>query len=325
MKKYRVTLFVLLVVILSACRGQTIHLPEGTDESVLISHLKDTKLSVMSEDGESVTQTEIEVSVAGIARIDSDRVAFTTKDQSPLYLLDTSSGDLKEWEQVGSGVNELLYDSDSGYLYLADSVNSSVQVFDTEKGEVIEEVMVGQLPLSMAADEEGMLYVVNQKSSTVSVINMENHQVEREYPVPYLPEGIWVRDQKVYIGGHGPVHGELNRYVYELDAKSGEQLSRIQVGLMPVKLFSPESSSDLFVVCHGSHEVYKLPFSNPENSERLEVGANPYDMTGDGGALYVSNVDSDSLSIIDPVSFQIVKEVSIEGGPAAIVKGGDPE
>lgn len=322
MKKYFVIVFMLSVVFLSACRDEAVRMPEETGNTLFVSHLKDNKLSVLSEENSQVVETELPVTVADMTRIDAEHVAYSTKNQSSLYLLNTSSGEVKKWGTVGSGINELMYDKNRGYLYLADSDHSSVQVFDTEKEEVIQDIEVGQFPLSMTMENQ-FLYILNQKSSSVSVIDTEELQVVREFPVPHLPEGIWVQDQKVYVGGHGPVHGELNRYVYQLDATTGEQLDRFQVGLMPVRLYSPKGSNDLYVVCHGSHELYRLSLEDPSERERVKVGANPYDMTGDQGKLYVSNVDSDTISVIDPATFRVTDEIEVSGGPFALVKGGE--
>ncbi|MCP3025376.1 YncE family protein [Halobacillus sp. A5] len=114
-----------------------------------------------------------------MVRIDDSHISFTTKEEDYLYLLNLQSGKLKEWASVGSGVNDLLYNSEVGQLYLSDSKNNQIQVFDTDKEKIIEKVSVGKFPLSITADQKNEhLYVVNQQSSTVSVIDLNNFRVD---------------------------------------------------------------------------------------------------------------------------------------------------
>ncbi|MCP3033344.1 YncE family protein [Halobacillus sp. A1] len=327
MKKIMYLILLMILFLLTSCQEETVQIPENTENTMVVSHLKDNKLSFINEETHEVIHSlELDFTVADMVRINDSHISFTTKEEDDLYLLNLQTGKMKEWASVGSGVNDLLYNPEVEQLYLSDSKNNQIQVFDTDKEKIIEKVSVGKFPLSITADQKNEhLYVVNQQSSTVSVIDLNNFRVDEEFLVPHHPEGILVNDSKLYLGGHGPVHGELNRHIYVLDAQSGEQLEQIEVGLMPVKLFSPEVSPDLYVVSHGSHEVYKVSLENDSTVEKLKVGANPYEVTGDKEKLYVSNIDGDSISVIDPESFQVTSEIPVKGGPVSIVRGGGKE
>jgi YVTN family beta-propeller protein len=309
-----------MLLMVSGCQSESLAVPENAEEAVMVSHLKDAGLTFIDKEKQQVIDSiELSSPIVDMVRIDDVHIAFTSKDGS-LSLLNTENGDLEQWEGSGEGVNELLYSERTHQLFLADSGKNRVRVFDLKKKEMLSEIAVGKFPLSMALDEtEKLLYVVNQKSSSISAIEVDTLQVKKEMLVPYLPEGILVKDSKLYIGGHGPVHGELNRYVYVINPESGEQVQRIEVGLMPVKFFSPPSGRDVYVVCHGSHELYKI---SGERTEKINTGANPYDVTGNEETLYVSSIDSNSLFIVDLQTFKVTTEMEISGGPVAIIEGG---
>ncbi|WP_113927022.1 YncE family protein [Bacillus sp. P14.5] len=320
MNKLRFSVFIGMLLIVSGCQSESLAVPENAKEAVMVSHLKDNKITFVDKQKQQIIDSvELSSAVGDMVRVDDVRIAFTSKDGS-LSVLNTENGELEQWEDIGEGVNELLYSERTHQLFLSDSGKNQVRVFDLKKKEMISEIAVGKFPLSMALDEEkGHLYVVNQKSSSISAIEVDTLQVKEEMLVPYLPEGILVKDSKLYIGGHGPVHGELNRYVYVIDPENGEQVQRIEVGLMPVQFFSPPSGKEVYVVCHGSHELYKI---SGESTEKISAGANPYDVTGNEETLYVSSIDSDSLFIIDLETFKVKKEIEISGGPFAIIEGG---
>ncbi|EDL63537.1 YncE family protein [Bacillus sp. SG-1] len=307
----------------TGCENARLPLPENAEDSLMVSHLKDARLTFIDKENQRVTGTvELDETIADMVRIDDEHIAYTSRDSGSLTLLNTKSGNVKQWEDIGSGVNELLYSEETRQLFLADSRNNQVQVFNMDEEKITSTIPVGKFPLSMALDEKDrLLFVVNQQSSSVSAIDIDGLEVTREFLVPYLPEGIWIKESKLYVGGHGPVHGELNRFVYVIDADSGEQLDRIEVGLMPVKFFSPPAGKDLYVVCHGSHELYKVS-TDGAGTENIKVGANPYDVTGNEDYLYVSSIDSNSLFILNLSTFDITSEIDISGGPVVIIEGG---
>ncbi|RIW29365.1 YncE family protein [Bacillus salacetis] len=325
MNRILLFVFISLLFIVSGCREETLDIPENAKNAIMVSHLKDAELTFIDEESRQVVDSvKLDAAITDMVRIDDSRIAYTSKESGLLSVLNTENGQVKQWEGVGRGVSELLFSHETNLLFLADSGNNQLKVFDIEKEKVKAEIPVGTFPLSMTVNpDENLLFVVNQKDSSVSAIDMKKLKVVRELLVPYLPEGILYKDSKLYIGGHGPVHGDLNRFVHVIDPESGRQLGRIEVGLMPVKFFSPRSSSDLYVVCHGSHELYKI--SGDENTDKIKVGANPYDIAGNEKEMYVSSMDSQSLSILDVESFKIISEIDISGAPVAIIEGGGSE
>ncbi|WP_421382905.1 YncE family protein [Bacillus salacetis] len=324
----KILLFALLslVLIISGCQNDRLAVPENAEDTLMVSHLKDPSLTFIDKETQKVMDTvELDETIADMVRIDDEHIAYISKDSGTLNILNTADGNLKQWEDIGAGVNELLYSDETRQLFLSASGGNQVKVFNINEEKVTAAIPVGKFPLSMALDEQaGLLFVVNQKGSSVSVIDANELEVTREFLVPYLPEGIWFKDSKLYVGGHGPVHGDLNRFVYVIDPESGGQLDRIEVGLMPVKFFSPPASKDLYVVCHGSHELYKIAAYRGA-TEKVKVGANPYDVTGNKDMLYVSSIDSNSLFILDLDTFDITSEIDIDGGPVAIIEGGGSE
>ncbi|WP_347861481.1 hypothetical protein U0355_12665 [Salimicrobium sp. PL1-032A] len=321
MKRLFCLVLISMCVLLTGCQEKKVQIPENASDKLMVSHLTEEKLFFV--EGRNVEAVDLGVTIAGMTRAGESGLMFTTKDDGFLYTLDLESGGLRKLVHVGKGRNELLYNEETQHVYLAASQDDRIQIVDMHEEEVIKSIGVGDFPISMRMDPENEnLFVVNNSSSSISVIDVNDYNAVKEFPVPNIPEGIWVDDSKLYVGGHGPVHGELNRYVYVFDRSNGEQTDRIEVGSMPVKLFSPKGATYLYAVSHGSHELHRIALKDYSQVDQLQVGANPYGINGENERIFVSNIDEGTISIIDTNPFQMKGEISIPGAPGSIVSGG---
>jgi DNA-binding beta-propeller fold protein YncE len=55
---------------------------------------------------------------------------------------------------------------------------------------------------------------------------------------------------------------------------------------------------------------------------RLQSGRGPYDVAADGGAIWVANRFSQTISRVDPHSGRITRTIGVPGRAAAIAAGG---
>ncbi len=124
--------------------------------------------------------------------------------------------------------------------------------------------------------------------------------------------------KKLWIGGHGSF-GKLNSQVHSYDLETGEPGSTVDVGLMPIAIYSDDESPFLYALCHGNHSLYQIDKRTDEVIASLEVGENPNAINGNDEQLFVTNLDGDSVSIINRSSFEIVNELKVPPGPYAII------
>lgn len=88
---------------------------------------------------------------------------------------------------------------------------------------------------------------------------------------------------------------------------------------MPVAFFPEKNSSTLYVLCHGDHTLYKVDTKTNKQLASVETGQNPNYITADTSSIYVSNLDDNSVSIIDKHSFIMKNQLNVPSGPYAIV------
>lgn len=327
MKKIHISQFMFLILLITGCQDMNINTPENAQGSVMISHLKNSKISFIDKETREVLQSsDIGFTISDMIQIHKNELILTSKDKGFLYKLDLSNGDLKQLTEVGTGIYNIIHDPKQNSIYLADSHNDVIKVFDLKEEVITKKISVGDYPTDMTMNQrEGLLYVLNQEGASVSVIDLSNHEVTKRFLVPTQPAGIWYNQSRLYIGGHGPVHGELNRNVFVYDPKKGEEITEIQVGLMPVKFYNKEGSPYLHVLCHGSHELYRIKLSDLSIQGKVQVGANPYDVTGSDDSIYVTGLDSNTFTIIDQKSFTQKHEMDVSKGPLTIIVGGNEE
>ena len=156
-------------------------------------------------------------------------------------------------------------DSDGRRAYAANSGSNSVSVIDLDKRREIGVIGVGEAPgLAKISPDRGSLVVTNRASGSVSVADPENFKVRAAFSgCPQATDAVILPD-----------------------------------------------SSKAFLACSGGHQVMAIGLARPaspiesEHADRLltflDVGKTPVNLAlkPDGGEIFVSNFDSDSISEI---------------------------
>lgn len=185
--------------------------------------------------------------------------------------------------------------------------NGSVSVIDAEKNRVVATIAVHRKPYFIDVDSEGRrAYVANSGSNSVSVIDLDKR---REVGVIGVGEGPGLA--KISPDGKSLV--VTNRASGSVSVADPESLKvRAAFPGCPQAtdaVILPDSSK-AFVACSGGHQVLAIGLAraaSPIESEHadrllsfLDVGKTPVSLAlkPDGGEIFVSNFDSDSISEI---------------------------
>jgi YVTN family beta-propeller protein len=187
------------------------------------------------------------------------------------------------------------------------TANGSVSVIDAERNALAATIPVHRKPYFIDVDAQGRrAYVANSGSNSVSVLDLEKR---REIGVI----GVGEAPGLAKISPDGGTLVVTNR--------AGGSVSIVDPEKMRVRaVFSgcPQAtdavilpdSSKTFVACSGGHQVMAIGLARPpstndmEHRDRLlsflDVGKTPVQlaMKPDGGEIFVSNFDSDSISEI---------------------------
>ncbi|MCY7472552.1 YncE family protein [Bacillus safensis] len=253
-----------------------------------------------------------------LIQINKDVIIATSKEGESLIEINLKHGTATDYMNVDKGLTSLTYDAASHTLIAANSQKNVVYFIDTERKKIKSTVKTGKLPSSMTLSSSGILFVLNAESHTVSVIDIEKEKNIRTFSVLERPSGIHFDGQFIWIGGHGK-QGTLNKSIFAYDPKTGKKQQEIKLGVMPVAFFPEENSSTLYVLCHGDHTLYKVDTKTNKQLASVETGQNPNYITADKTSIYVSNLDDNSVSIIDKHSLIMKNQLNVPSGPYAIV------
>lgn len=225
-------------------------------------------------------------------------------------------------------------------VFVSNEESGNVSVLNRQDDEVVATVKTGDRPTGVAAGqliERLRVYVVNTGSNSVSIINPSDNRVEQEVPIRFGREPYGVAASAVSTGREVVfVANRGSDTVSAIDGQSYEEIDKAQVGNGPEALAADPpvqsflasrflSASDIsllaefrerfvnvYVANRNSREVSVLRWDirgNRFDSQAISVGVDwtPLDISVDPqrGKVYVTNYDSDKLSIIDMV--QLVK------------------
>ncbi len=186
--------------------------------------------------------------------------------------------------------------------------NGSVSVIDAEKNVVVATIPVHRQPYFLDLDPAGDLaYVANSGSNSVSVIDLKTR---REIAVAGTGEGPGL----ARISPDGKSLVVPNRLgnsvsIFSAGGRDIPSIRKVIEGCPGATdaVILPDSSK-AFVACSGGHQIMAIALAQPAETGRparpdalealLNVGRSPVHLAlkPDGGELFVSNFDSDSIS-----------------------------
>ena len=160
----------------------------------------------------------------------------------------------------------------------------------------------GESPLALpnevainAENGRNYLYVVLNGNNQIVKTDIENNEVVWKQPTGVAPYGITVADNKIYVtnwAGPQPAAG------------STEETAGLPYGRAYI---NPQTGA----LSHGSVSVYNLDGSSVTE---IEVGLHPNDIihSSDNRFLYVSNANSDNITVIDTRSNKVTEEIPVK-------------
>lgn len=214
--------------------------------------------------------------------------------------------------QVGQNPTGVTANPKRNEVYVVNSgdgsANGSVSVIDTGKNVVVATIPVHRKPYFLDVDPNGNLaYVANSGSNSVSVIDLN---ARRETAVVGVGEAPGV----VRVTPDGRSLIVTNRLgnsasILETSAAGPPQIRKVISGCPEATdIVVLSDSSKAFVACSGGHQVMVIALAQsadanhaarPDQLEAmLDVGRSPVHLAlkPDGGEIFVSNFDSDSIS-----------------------------
>jgi YVTN family beta-propeller protein len=249
--------------------------------------------------------------------------------------------------QVGTEPSALAANPVRNEVYVVNTQSGSVSVINVESNRVVATISVHRLPRSIAVDATGhRAYVANSGSNTVSTLDLDHR---REIGVA----GTGEQPGLVRISPDGRtlvVTNGLSGSVSLFDIVPSDPTARPAPPLHLRNAFPncpgatdavilPDSSK-AFIACSDGHQVMAVGLAaapgswsakqNPSlTTDRmltlLDVGTTPIHLAlkPDGGEIFVSNFDSDSVSEIDTSMNEVGTTFAIGNKPVYGIVSGD--
>jgi YVTN family beta-propeller protein len=260
---------------------------------------------------------------------------------------------------VGNVPVALAVNTQRAEVYVVNSqpgqANGSVSVIDTSKNALTATIAVQRNPSSIAVDETGQrAFVTNTGSNSVTVLDLATHQAIATVAAGTRPNAAAISPDGRTLVVTNAGSGTISLFSAGIPPLSNKTTLVTPIGLGPPltlrtafngcpgatsPIILPDSSKT-FVACAGSQQVMAIwlaaapdswfakqdaAFSNDHVLAVLDVGRNPANLTlkPDGGEIFVSNRDSDSISEIATQTDEVGSTYAIGNRPAHGLVSGD--
>ena len=224
--------------------------------------------------------------------------------------------------QVGTGPTGLAANPVRNEVYVANSQSGSVSVIDAAANRVVAAILVHRLPSFIAVDHTGhRAYVANTGSNSVSVLDLDRRREIAAAGAGELPGVVRISPdgRSLIVTNHGSGSVSIFEVSPYNEAVKSEPPPRLRVAFSGCPGASDAAilpdSSKVFVACSAGHQVMAVSLAvaagsgaarqNPSSMADhmlalLDVGTMPVHlaMKPDGGEIFVSNYDSDSITEI---------------------------
>lgn len=208
---------------------------------------------------------------------------------------------------VGSEPTGVTANPKRNEVYAVNSGSGTVTVIDSDLNRVVATIPVHRKPYFIDVSSDGThAYVANSGSNNVSVIDLGKRREIRAIGVGEAP-GL----AKISPDGDSlVVTNRLGGSVSIIDAKTYRVRTVFSGCPQATDAVILPDSSKAFIACSGGHQVMAIGLARPkstidqERSDRLlaflDVGQTPIHLAlkPDGGEIFVSNFNSDSISEI---------------------------
>lgn len=234
--------------------------------------------------------------------------------------------------QVGSNPTGVSANPTKNEVYAVNTGSGTISVINAEENRVVTTIPVHRKPYFIDVNRAGTrAYVANSGSNNVSVIDLDKR---REIRVIGVGEGPGVA--KISPDGHTLiVTNRISGSVSVIDAKTFDLRAAFTGCPQATDAVILPDSSKAFIACSGDHQVLAVGLAQPkspieqDHSDRLltslDVGQTPVHLAlkPDGGEIFVSNFNSDSISEINTSTNEVGGAYLVGAHPAYAIVSAD--
>ena len=187
----------------------------------------------------------------------SGAVFVITADTS-VSILDVRHRTVVSTTVLSQDLRALAVDARTRRVFVVNDLEGTVSVLDARSGANLRSVAVGTRPGAIAVDERvGRVYVVNHGNNSLSILDAHSGTPLQTVAVGQNPDAVTVDERKgrVYLASVGATDAAGNPVgpgnIEVLDARSGQIIRTVAVGVAPSAVAVDERTGDVFVVDAG--------------------------------------------------------------------------
>ncbi len=271
--------------------------------------------------------------------LDGQHVFAANWSLGQVEVIETATNTVIQSIPTGDGTLKMRTSSNGQWVICSNHDNNTISVIDATTFSLITTFTVGQMPRNIClSPDDSKLYVSNWRDWTMSVISTDTWETIAVVPVDYWPQAVWAlpNDDYVLVANFGFDH--TYDHISVIRVADWEVIARLQTGAGPEDMMSIGPNGEyLYVTNWGMpccfHTSFDYCCSSEINEGSLTVIATPdfdaivppgtipdiipyiqstlttvpldaeysFGMAAhpDGTAVYVANMDSNSLSIIE--------------------------
>jgi YVTN family beta-propeller protein len=223
--------------------------------------------------------------------------------------VDPAAGRVESSFVVGGYPFGLAYGA--GSIWVGSRYSARVTRFNARTNRRQARIRVGSAPYALAF-AGGSVWVTNEGSGTVSRIGPRRNKVIKTIRVGGQPNGIAFAFRKIWVADYG--RGRLLR----IDPRRNRVERKIR---LPGADWITAAADSLWVSSETGC-VYRIDPATMATKATVTVGANPLASAWIGGALWVPNIDANTVSIVDPATNAVSRTLAAGPSPIAVAAAG---
>jgi YVTN family beta-propeller protein len=292
-------------------------------QNAYITNFLDGTVSVINTQTDLVTATISQSSDFPAPRavsvtLDGSKVYITNVGNHTVAVIDTATNTVTATIPLQGSLFGLAVTPDGRKLYVANQVGS-VAVIDTETNTVTATIPVGDTPDGVAVTPDGRkVFVTNISANNVSVIDTASDTVTATIPVGINPLGLAVSPDgsKVYVACVN------SNAVLVIDAATNAVIASIPDIMTPNNLAVAPDGSALYVTGPDGIVLVINTATNTVSATIPILGIFPspfgVGVTPDGRKVFVTNINSNNVSVIDTASDTVVDTIPVGRSPIVL-------
>jgi YVTN family beta-propeller protein len=232
------------------------------------------------------------------------------------------TADYVEMPDIGGGGHKIVLSKDERIAYIADAPRDLLQVVDLENWRLMTNIPVGDMgdpEFGLAITPDGSeVFVCNGYSKDVSVVSTSENRVIDTIPMESAPAGIGISPDGTVayvIEVQSDVRGFT--HVVAIDIGTRRVIQRwshepVGFGNPWEVVVSPDGQNAYFGGVDG--EIVVVLDIAAGVTRYIDVGLDPFNLAlgEDGRLLFVSNANSDDITIIDTQTETVVGKIPIQ-------------